>query len=369
MTGIYDIEKMKQKPVYPTRETAQYSDWALFNMGKELEDYVDTLTPGGEEYTAGDGIDISEEHVISNTKPGIDYTAGTGIEITNENVINNTAPGVQYVAGDGIDISGDTISSLVKSLEFVSYNDLIIPSLTPGYGGHITVQNLDDNYDYFIFVEVDDGSHCIAPSFVTRGGTSIDLYVYNKGGGDSSGLKIGQYTIYRVKKTANWNYIHIIGSTAVNANMVPMGGDTGEVLSKISGTNYSVIWKTIGKTVTTKVYDETLTNPITKNDLITIMDGHNVGDQLIFSHTVATIGGNTYWLYGNMTKADKDIYTGSLYCRTPQGTTLSISTYTRMVFNTNTNVLEVFLPDSATAYVIESFTFEGVGKIYDITIS
>ena len=44
--AIYDEKKMKQKEVYATKQTPQYSDWALFNMGKELEKKVDDLDPG-----------------------------------------------------------------------------------------------------------------------------------------------------------------------------------------------------------------------------------------------------------------------------------------------------------------------------------
>lgn len=209
--------------------------------------------------------------------------------------------GIQYVAGDGIDISGNTISSLVKSLEFVSYNELILSSLPAGYGGHIDVLNLDNNYDYFIFVEVNSGSHCIAPSFVTRGGSSIELYVFNKGGADLSGINIGQYTIYRVKKKENWNYIHIIGSLATNANMVPMGGDAGEVLYKISGTNYSVSWKAIGKTITTNV----LVPPTaTLTEVYNTLANAPLGAEIVINKLTFTIGNVNYAISGKFTKVE-----------------------------------------------------------------
>lgn len=237
------------------------------------------------------GIDVPE------------YTAGTGIEITSEKVINNTAPGTQYVAGDGIDISNNTISSLVKSLEFVSYNELIIPSLPGGYGGHITIDNLDNNYDYFIFVEVLDGSYCTAPSFVTRGGSSIDLYVFNKGGADKSGTNIGQYTIYRTKKKESWNYIHIIGSIASNANMIPMGGNAGEVLAKISDTNYSATWKTIGKTITTNVLVPPTATLPTIYDVL--MDAP-LGTEIVINKFTFTVGTSSaiYAISGKFTKVE-----------------------------------------------------------------
>ena len=95
---IYTEDKMKQLPVYPTKQTPSYADWNLFNMGKALEEKVDNIDPTGG-YTAGTGIAISEEKVISNTAPGINYTAGTGISIS-EGVITNDAPNVPQVQAD-----------------------------------------------------------------------------------------------------------------------------------------------------------------------------------------------------------------------------------------------------------------------------
>lgn len=228
-------------------------------------------------------------------------TLATAKAYTDDEIAGIDVP--EYTAGDGIDITNNTISSLVKSLEFVSYNELIIPSLPGGYGGHITVDNLDNNYDYFIFVEVLDGSYCTAPSFVTRGGSSIDLYVFNKGGADKSGTNIGQYTIYRTKKKESWNYIHIIGSIASNANMVPMGGATGEVLAKISDTNYSVIWKAIGKTITTNVLVPPTATLPTIYDVL--MDAP-LGTEIVINKLTFTVGTGSasYAISGKFTKVE-----------------------------------------------------------------
>ena len=95
---IYTEDKMKQLPVYPTKQTPSYADWNLFKMGQALEEKVDNIDPAGG-YTAGTGIAISEEKVISNTAPGINYTAGTGISIS-EGVITNDAPNVPQVQAD-----------------------------------------------------------------------------------------------------------------------------------------------------------------------------------------------------------------------------------------------------------------------------
>ena len=42
---IYDESKMKQKVVYPTKQTPSYADWALFEMGKELELHGSVFDP------------------------------------------------------------------------------------------------------------------------------------------------------------------------------------------------------------------------------------------------------------------------------------------------------------------------------------
>lgn len=72
--AIYDKEKMFQKPVYPTKQTPSYADWALFNMGKELEangsayDEANTVilqTMFGVEATFVDTISVTVEDSIA----------------------------------------------------------------------------------------------------------------------------------------------------------------------------------------------------------------------------------------------------------------------------------------------------------------
>lgn len=52
--SIFDEEKMEQKVVYPTKKTPDYAAWALFNMGKELEEKVDGMGSGLPEHTSED---------------------------------------------------------------------------------------------------------------------------------------------------------------------------------------------------------------------------------------------------------------------------------------------------------------------------
>ncbi len=98
---------------------------------------IASTAAGGTTYTSGTGIDINNNNVISNTAPdqtvvlnegnniditgsypnftiastavgGVNYTAGTGIAINNNNVISNTEPDQTVVLNEGnnIDITG-----------------------------------------------------------------------------------------------------------------------------------------------------------------------------------------------------------------------------------------------------------------------
>lgn len=43
---IYDRDRMFQLPVFPTKQTPSYADWALYEMGKELEDSIGSMGSG-----------------------------------------------------------------------------------------------------------------------------------------------------------------------------------------------------------------------------------------------------------------------------------------------------------------------------------
>ena len=59
----YDIEKMKQKVVYPTEQTPSYADWRLFEMGVELEKKVDS---GGGSVIVDDELSTTSENPVQN---------------------------------------------------------------------------------------------------------------------------------------------------------------------------------------------------------------------------------------------------------------------------------------------------------------
>lgn len=66
---------------------------------------------GGGSYTAGDGIDITDNTISVDTDTIQEkLTAGTNITIS-DNVISATGGGSSYTAGDGIDITAGVIST------------------------------------------------------------------------------------------------------------------------------------------------------------------------------------------------------------------------------------------------------------------
>lgn len=86
---------------------------------------------GGSSYTAGDGIDITNDAISVKAGSNLSfdssgnlnaadttYTAGTNVSISNQNVISATD--TTYTAGTGIDITNDVISvtgaSIIKKL-------------------------------------------------------------------------------------------------------------------------------------------------------------------------------------------------------------------------------------------------------------
>ena len=66
--SIYDESKMRQKVVYPTKQTPSYADWALFEMGKELEAHGSIFDPA--------------QDVIFKTATGITPIFVSTIEVT-----------------------------------------------------------------------------------------------------------------------------------------------------------------------------------------------------------------------------------------------------------------------------------------------
>lgn len=111
---IYDREKMKQKVVYPTRQTPSYADWKLFEMGADLEDKVDSI-PASEPYTPGSGIAISEENVISNTaQPDVTKAYVDGVDVNLQQQIDAivASSDVKDIVGTYADLQAYDTSTL-----------------------------------------------------------------------------------------------------------------------------------------------------------------------------------------------------------------------------------------------------------------
>lgn len=128
MVGIYNEEKMKQKPVYPTRETAQYSDWALFNMGKELEKKVDEIGPGTGSLRGVNPINISTVEDETN----ISLKTGQGLTVDDNGYLGvdvNTMKGIIIENGKvkvNLETENSTIDyDLVTGKIFANINGML----------------------------------------------------------------------------------------------------------------------------------------------------------------------------------------------------------------------------------------------------
>lgn len=112
---IYTEDKMKQLPVYPTKQTPSYADWNLFKMGQALEDKVDSQDTGIPTPTTEDAgmvlkVNESGEYALAEDDVGTRLMAGTGVEIVSD-TINNTAPNVQADWNQTTDTEPDYIKN------------------------------------------------------------------------------------------------------------------------------------------------------------------------------------------------------------------------------------------------------------------
>lgn len=111
---IYDESKMRQKVVYPTKQTPSYADWALFNMGKELEAhggaydpvqdvFIKTVTGVKSALLNSISIEISEEVPVSITYNDTTYALTADETSDAYQVIDETDDsliGLMYIYGD-----------------------------------------------------------------------------------------------------------------------------------------------------------------------------------------------------------------------------------------------------------------------------
>lgn len=118
--AIYDREKMKQKVVYPTKQTPSYADWRLFEMGADLEDKVDSI-PTSEPYTAGSGIAISDENVISNAaQPDVTKSYVDGVDVNLQQQIDAIV-----ASSDVKDIVGTYVELQAYDTTTLGNNDIV----------------------------------------------------------------------------------------------------------------------------------------------------------------------------------------------------------------------------------------------------
>ena len=87
---IYTEDRMKQLPVYPTKQTPSYADWNLFKMGQELEEKVNGVS--GNVYTKSEidaKIEVLAEKDLTNVNVG-SGNAGRYIQVADDGTLQYT---------------------------------------------------------------------------------------------------------------------------------------------------------------------------------------------------------------------------------------------------------------------------------------
>ena len=77
---IYDRDRMFQLPVFPTKQTPSYADWALYEMGRELEDQVNGMGSG--DWTVVQPEDYASLLVDNTTVKDVYYTFTRAVQET-----------------------------------------------------------------------------------------------------------------------------------------------------------------------------------------------------------------------------------------------------------------------------------------------
>lgn len=228
---IYDREKMKQLPVYPTKQTPSYADWRLFEMGADLEEKVDNI-PGGVVYSPGSGIAISEENVISNTaQPDVTKAYVDGVDVNLQQQIDAivASSDVKDIVGTYAELQAyDTTTlgnnDIVKVLVDSTHND------ATGYYRWVITQGVGA-WSYI-------GSE---GPYYTKSQTDTELA--KKLDKDFSNANVGQATAGQVLAVnSSANGVEFV--TPQSGLPAISSGDAGKVLSVNSGET-GAEWKTI----------------------------------------------------------------------------------------------------------------------------
>jgi len=127
--AIFDEKKMEQKPIYPTKRTPSYADWALFNMGKELEESV---AGGGGEITVDQEVIAGSENPVAGgaVKTYVDTEVGNVNEVP-----DSTAADVNKILT--VDANGEPNWSTPLTPQVTVDQTVIAGSTNPVAGGAV----------------------------------------------------------------------------------------------------------------------------------------------------------------------------------------------------------------------------------------
>ena len=96
---IYTEDRMKQLPVYPTKQTPSYADWNLFKMGQELEEVISGESGIDTRLTELE-TEVNGENGIASRLSAVE-TGKVDTDLSNVNVGSQNAGKYIQVASDG----------------------------------------------------------------------------------------------------------------------------------------------------------------------------------------------------------------------------------------------------------------------------
>lgn len=331
--AIYDEKKMKQKEVYPTEQTPSYADWALFEMGKQLEaEGTGPEIPEPELSDAGKVVKVNDqgEYALAEDDVGTRLMAGSGVEIVND-TINNTAPVPAYdtsddgkILGVTVDSSGDTPVAEVEwitkpsDLPTISSGDAgkilavnagetgseWINKPVPGFpldAGYVNVSSsnaridlsVNQDYDYFVWFEPiyynndDKGySFSIKETVDTISSSTYRINIINRKNIPSQAGHIGNIRWFTRPKVFNSGRIYVSGFNYISTKYILpdyTSATAGQVLAVNSGAT-DVEWVTPASGGgsgfeyygTARLIDTSNTKPANQTFQVSIKDDNNV---------------------------------------------------------------------------------------------
>lgn len=300
--SIYTKDKMKQKTVYPTEQTPSYADWALFDMGKDLEDKVEG-TEAIPDHTSEDAGKVLKVTAQNGLAWATDEQGHAQVQ-SNWNETDNTQPsyiqnkptipeGVPAyttsddgkVLGVTVDSSGDTPVAEVEWVEpegglpaIVSGDVGKVVAVNSSENGYELINKLDgfaieryggsnvnnangngnfcnlsfggglncDTKDYIIFIMQEKDSENNSGAWIIEGkiftnltGTVSTFSLKVTGYDNGNGIVYYKYLVLSRNKKESKSSVYIIGTTSTGILGKFAWGSKGKVLMRKSSSAFS----------------------------------------------------------------------------------------------------------------------------------